>query len=265
MDNRSEVIKQFGENAEKYVHSRVHAQGGSLKRLVELVRPLPHWQVVDIAAGAGHTGLMFAPHVAHVVLSDLTPQMLEKAAALAKEKKLTNVSVEPADAEALPFSDEQFHLATCRIAPHHFPNIPEFLNEAYRVLKPAGILAVVDNIVPGSHLRGKKAELERDAGNYVNAFEKLRDPSHGRCLSIYEWQQAIKKAGFRIHHFETAKKEMDFDWWTERMNVSSKNKIRLKSMLVQAPAQVTAFLTPEFSGDRIKFYLTEGIFIGLKD
>ena len=66
------VQKQFGEHAEAYATSRVHAQGASLKRLVELIQPQADWRVLDVATAAGHTAYAFAPHVAHVTATDLT-------------------------------------------------------------------------------------------------------------------------------------------------------------------------------------------------
>ncbi|MEM7114970.1 MAG: methyltransferase domain-containing protein [Chloroflexota bacterium] len=260
--SKKKVQEQFGTNAAAYATSKVHAKGASLARLVELVEPQPAWQAVDIATAAGHTAFIFAPHVAHVVASDLTPEMLTVAANLAQEREITNVSFREADAEAMPFVDNSFDLVTCRIAPHHFPRVDDFIAEAARVLKPGAVFAVVDNVVPGSRLRGKKARLQREAGDYVNAFEKLRDPSHHRCLSIHEWEDGFRQAGFDVTHSETAQKEMVFTPWADRMQVSEENKIRLKAMLVQAPTAVSDFLTPTFSGDRITFRLTELIIIG---
>ena len=97
----------------------------------------------------------------------------------------TNISFETADAEDLPFADASFDLVTCRIAPHHFQHIDRFLAESHRVLRDGGVLAVVDNVVPAG-----------DAGDYVNAFEKLRDPSHHRALALDEWMDAFAAAGF---------------------------------------------------------------------
>ena len=101
---------------------------------------------------------------------------------VAEEKKF-------ADAEELPYADGRSQLVTCRIAPHHFPRIDRFVAESFRVLKPGGLFGLVDNIVP-----------DGEAGDYVNAFEKLRDPSHGRCLTLAEWLAELKKAGFVIQH-----------------------------------------------------------------
>ena len=260
--SKEKVQQQFGANAAAYATSTVHAKGYSLTRLVEITQPQPDWQVLDVATAAGHTAFTFAPHVAHVIASDLTPEMLTVAAGLAAEKGLTNVSFEPADAEKLPYADGQFNLVTCRIAPHHFPDILQFIHEAARVLQPGGQLAVVDNIVPGTHLHGKKARLLNEAGNYVNAFEKLRDPSHGRCWSIAEWEHGFARAGFAVHHQELLTKEIEFASWAARMQVSPEDTIRLKAMLVQAPTAVSDFLTPQISNDRITFRLTELLVVG---
>lgn len=260
------VQQQFGDKAAAYATSPVHAKGYSLGRLVELLNPQPEWQALDIATAAGHTAHTIAPHVAHVIATDITPQMLPKAAELATEKGLTNITTQVADAEELPFEDDTFDLVTCRIAPHHFPNIQQFVDESARVLKPNGILAVVDNIVP--HTRSRKKKDQRayaDAAAFINGFEKLRDPSHGRCLSLHEWKQAFKTAGFIITHTETNRKQMDFAPWAARMNVSAEDTTRLRAMLLQPPEIVANFLTPHPSADTIVFYLHEAIIIGKKN
>ena len=261
-DSKRQVQEIFGASADAYVTSQVHAKGASLDRLAELLEPQPDWQVLDVATGGGHTAFKLAPFVAHVVATDITPEMLANTAKGAQERGLTNVDAETADAENLPFADDQFDVVVCRIAAHHFGDNGRFLSEAARVLKPDGVMALVDNVVPGSRLRSKKANLPRKAGEYVNAFEKLRDPSHNCCLSVDEWLDLFVTAGFSNIHQETHRKKMDFDSWTDRMHVSLENRIRLKAMLLQAPTAVAGFLTPQTTGDRIAFYLTEAIIIG---
>lgn len=256
MDNRTLVQQQFGANASAYATSTVHAKGASLSRLVALTQPQADWRVLDIATGAGHTAFAFAPHVAHVTASDLTPEMLAVAAKLREEKGLTNVIFREADAENLPFDDAAFDLVTCRIAPHHFPDVERFLRACARVLKPGGVLAIVDNIVPG----------DAAAADFVNAFEKYRDPSHERCLSAEEWADAFQQAGITLTHAEEAKKEMNFEAWADNMNSSAETRAVLRRMLHEAPTPAKAFLAPKFeTGYAIIFYLSEGIFIGKKD
>ncbi len=249
MDRRS-VKKQFGENAEAYVTSNVHAQGATLARLIELTNPQPAWRLLDVATGAGHTALAFAPHVAHVIASDVTPEMLQQTAVLAQTRNINNLTTQEADAEALPFPDAHFDCVTCRIAPHHFPHIAQFISEATRVLKIGGYLAVVDNVVP-----------EGEAGEYVNAFEKLRDPSHARCLSIAEWETNFYHAGLELLHSETLEKSMAFEPWARRMAHEENLVAQIKTMLLTAQDEARDFLQPTSEGV-LTFRLVEGIFVG---
>ncbi|MEZ5828464.1 MAG: class I SAM-dependent methyltransferase [Hyphomicrobiales bacterium] len=116
------VQQKFGQAAAEYATSSVHASGPSLTRLVELIEPKPTWRHLDIACGAGHTALAFAPKVAKVTASDVTPEMLAQTRALAKERKLGNVVTSQAPAHDLPFPDTSFHLVTCRT---RSPSLPQ--------------------------------------------------------------------------------------------------------------------------------------------
>jgi SAM-dependent methyltransferase len=253
-DAKSLVQAQFGANAANYINSRSHARGASLPRLLEMAKPERHWRMLDVATGAGHTALAFAPNVAEVIASDITPEMLDVTRRLAAERGLANVKIAEASAENLPFGHESFDLVTCRIAPHHFIDVARFVAEAARVLKPGGVFGLVDNISPDDNVA---------AGQY-NAFEKLRDPSHGRCLMLEEWLELIGRAGLRVRHCELLDKDMDFNAWTAQMNVPAATTPRLKDMLLNSSAALQAFLRPAPRGDNIGFTLTEALIVAEK-
>ncbi len=259
---RSLVQQQFGAHAAGYVSSVVHAKGESLQRLVELTKPEKHWRALDIATGAGHTALTFAPHVAHVTASDITGEMLAEAKKLATSRGITNVSFEKADAQALPFPDGSFDLVTSRIAPHHFPEIPKFVAEAYRVLKPGGVLGLVDNIAPDENSTpGFSAEVLRAAADAYNDFEKVRDPSHGRCLTIGEWHDLVSSAGFEVEHLEKLSKSLEFTPWAERMEATPEAVARLKSILNDSSPALRAYLRPEQRNGELYFTLDEVLLV----
>ena len=256
------VQQQFGANAANYLTSSVHATGASLARLVELVQPEASWWALDIATGAGHTAAAFAPHVARAIASDLTPEMLEQAKLLAAAKGLANLETAIADAEELPFQDHMFDLVTCRIAPHHFPSIPAYLGEAFRVLKPGGTFALVDNVSPDADTTpGFSKDELRDAAVMYNAFEKNRDPSHGRALSTSEWLELIEDAGLSLVHHEHAAKAMDFATWVKNMSVPPDTVARLRTMLEDAPPALKAFLKPSEADGKLGFMLDELIVV----
>ncbi len=249
--SKDEILQQFGANTEAYVNSEVHAKGASLGRLVELLEPEIGLQTLDIATGAGHTAFALAPFVAQVSATDITPEMLAQAEQLAIERDLTNVIFETADAGSLPYPENIFDLVTCRIAPHHFPDISLFVAEAVRVLQPGGLLAVVDNVVPPGVV-----------GDYVNAFEKLRDPSHGRCTSMAEWLKSFDEAGLALTHQETLAKRLNFRFWAQRHDLVMQSYLR--AMLLEAGPAANAFLQPQIEDGELNFLLVEGMVIGKK-
>lgn len=262
---KSLVQQQFGAHAGAYATSAVHAKGASLGRLVELVKPEPHWQALDIATGAGHTAAAFAPHVARVTASDVTDEMLAEARKLAAAKGFANMETASADAEALPFEDGRFDLVTCRIAPHHFPDIATFVGEVWRVLKPGGTFALVDNIAPDAESTpGFSSTDLRDAAVAYNAFEAIRDPSHGRCLGMAEWSEIIADAGFELAHKERLGKDMEFQPWAERLGADPATIARLRAMLSDGTPALQAFLRPRVVEGNLWFTLDEAVLIARK-
>jgi ubiquinone/menaquinone biosynthesis C-methylase UbiE len=249
--NKTLVQEQFGKTAASYLTSAPHAKGASLERLVELTKPQKNWRALDVATGGGHVAYTFAPHVERMWATDITQEMLDMVKGEAQKRGLANVRTAYAKAEALPFEDASFDLVTCRIAPHHFDSIPEFLGEVHRVLKPNGILAVVDNVVPTGSV-----------GDYVNAFERFRDPSHLRAWTLEEWRAALAKAGFTIAHEEQLYKQMEFKSWAARHDANM--QAFLRAMLAELTPAVREALEPKGAGPDLTFRLSEGLFIATR-
>ena len=232
--NKDLVRSQFGRAAGDYATSDIHARGDGPGLLVGLIHPEKSWHVLDVATGAGHTALAMAPHVADVLATDLTPQMLEQTRRLAAERGLTNVTTAIADAEALPYEDGRFDLVTCRLAFHHFPRPEQSMREFARVLKPGGLLGFSDNIA-----------VEDPAGAAAyNAYEKLRDPSHHEVPPLSRLITMMETVGLHVEATRSFSKETPFEDWTDRMRVSAPDKQRLLEMLRTLPASARPLLAP---------------------
>ena len=168
-----------------------------------------------------------------------------------------------ADAAALSFANESFDLVTCRLAAHHFPDPAAFVAESWRVLKPGGAFAVVDNISPDTSIlpEASREEADATAADY-NAYEKLRDPSHGRCLSLTEWSSLLQRAGFVDIRVERMDQNIAFKPWIERMRCDTNTVARLEAMLVEP--YLKTFLRPRATEDGLMFTLQEAIIVAKK-
>ena len=120
------------------------------------------------------------------------------------------------------------------------------------VLKPGGTLAIVDNIAPSA------------AAQFVDDFERARDPSHLHCLSEQEWAAAFAQASVVLTHQESFQKRMVFAQWVTHQNSPPEVVAHLQAMLHAASAAALDYLAPEFdaNGDVLNFYIAEGIFVG---
>ena len=233
------AAQRFGRYAEAYATAKTFAHADELALLVRLAEPQAGWSMLDVATGAGHTALAFAPRVARVVATDIALPMLEQGRRLAAERGLLNVTFERADAERLPYADGAFDLVTCRIAPHHFAAPARFLAEARRVLRPGGRLLVQDHVLPE----------DSAAARAIDGFERLRDPSHVRAFSQGEWTRMLAEAGLRIAAAEHVLKRHDFAEWTSRQGCSEKTVARLVALMREMSPAVRDWMLPERWGE----------------
>lgn len=219
-----------------------------------MTQPRSDWRVLDIATGGGHTALALAPHVREVIASDLTLPMLDAARAFILSKGIKNVAFREADATSLPFDAASFDLVTCRIAPHHFPDVQGFVREMFRVLEPGGVAVVIDNVVPEDPVAAK----------FINDFETIRDPSHVWSYTESDWREFFETAGFSDLHVELFRKARDFVSWLGRMSVPESTRKRLRVLLDEAPTPAKAALAPEERDGKMWFYLDEILILGRK-
>jgi ubiquinone/menaquinone biosynthesis C-methylase UbiE len=251
---KDRVRAQYGSVGDAYVRSVGHATAADLGRMVELSDPRPSERMLDLATGGGHVARTFAPYVAEVVATDLTPEILEHAAAYFAEQGLSTISTAIADAEAIPFEDGSFDIVTCRIAPHHFPNPGQFVREVARVLRPGGRFVLIDSTVP-----------EGEAGVFYNRFELLRDPSHVRSLTRGEWESLIAGAGLTLTHAENYTKTHDFADWTTRSRMSDEDRVELERMMLDAGEDIRAqFRAEVVDGRLVGFTDAKTLFVAVK-
>lgn len=100
-------------------------------------------RVLDVAAGSGNAAVPAALAGSEVVASDLTPELLEEGRRRA-DSRGAQLTWEVADAEALPYADDEFDAAMSCVgimfAPHH----QAAADELVRVVRPGGRIALAN-------------------------------------------------------------------------------------------------------------------------
>jgi ubiquinone/menaquinone biosynthesis C-methylase UbiE len=238
-DFKSLSQQRYSQLAQEYIESATHARGSELQQLTDIANPQPDWLVLDVATGGGHTARTFAALSRQVIASDLTLKMLFAARRHLAACAVQNVSFTTADAENLPFPEATFDLVTCRIAAHHFPNAQNFVNQSVRVLKPGACLLLQDHVLPD----------EENAARYVDAFEKLRDPSHNRAFSQAEWIAIFLSTGLQVTHVEQIVKRHELLPWAQRQNCSPQAVRQLRALLKNAPPKASEWMQPHIPDD----------------
>jgi ubiquinone/menaquinone biosynthesis C-methylase UbiE len=230
-EKKAQVQDYFARTAESYVASFSHRTGDDLQRLIELGEWNPQQQALDIATGGGHTALAVAPHVARIVVTDLTPRMLEKAREFLLAQGVTNAEFQVADAEQLPFAGASFDRVTCRIAAHHFPNVAQSVKEVARVLKRGGLYLLIDCMAPD----------DQELDTFDNTVEKWRDPSHGRSCTPEEWRAFFMPAGLLVENIEFFRKTHEYDDWTTRSRMPANEKARLARFILESSPRLQSY------------------------
>jgi ubiquinone/menaquinone biosynthesis C-methylase UbiE len=179
------ILDQFTRQATPFSTADTITDANALRMIVDAASPGPGDTVLDVACGGGIIVCAFAPEVKHATGIDMTPAMLDRARHLAAEKGLANVSWDQGDVGLLPYADGAFDIVVTRFSMHHFLDPIGVLREMVRVCAPGGRVVVVD--MYASENPAKAAEWNR--------AEKLRDPSHVRCLTLTELKALFGAVG----------------------------------------------------------------------
>jgi ubiquinone/menaquinone biosynthesis C-methylase UbiE len=118
----------------------VHQVGATL---VDGARIKPGERVLDVAAGSGNASIPAARAGARVTATDLTPELVQIGRDRSAQLAL-DIAWDEADAEHLPFGDDEFDVTMSSIgvmfAPFHQPVADELL----RVTRPGGRVALIN-------------------------------------------------------------------------------------------------------------------------
>ncbi|GAA0290532.1 bifunctional demethylmenaquinone methyltransferase/2-methoxy-6-polyprenyl-1,4-benzoquinol methylase UbiE [Rhodovulum strictum] len=115
--------------------------------MMDWLAPQPWQKLLDVAGGTGDIAFRFLKRApgAQAVVCDLTESMLIEGQKRAEAERLgDDLDWVVGDAMALPFETGSFDVVTNAFGTRNVTRIQDWLNEAYRVLKPGGRLMVLE-------------------------------------------------------------------------------------------------------------------------
>src|SRR5207237_212823 len=144
--------------------------------------------VLDLGSGAGFDCFLAARAVGKsgkVIGVDMTHEMLGKARENAQKNGFTNVEFRLGEIEALPVADNSVDMIISNCVINLSPEKQRVFNEAFRVLKSGGRLAVADMVATASLPNEIKSDWAAYTGCIAGASE------------IVELEQMLGNSGFK--------------------------------------------------------------------
>jgi arsenite methyltransferase len=154
---------------------------------VTLASLQPGQTVIDLGSGGGIDCFLAAKRVGKdgwVIGVDMTVEMIEKARANKQKIGAENVEFRLGEIEHLPVADETADVVISNCVINLSPDKPGVFQEAYRVLRPGGRLAVSDIVTDGPLPDKVKNSLSAWAGCIAGAWD------------VNDYIAAIEAAGF---------------------------------------------------------------------
>ena len=147
----------------------------------------PGETVLDLGSGAGIDAFLAASKVGpngSVIGVDMTEEMIDKAADIAKCNGYTNVEFRLGEIEELPVDDSSVDVVMSNCVINLAPDKAKVFREAYRVLRSGGRLSISDIVTDRALSDEMRNDLDAWAGCIAGALEQR------------QYLRIIKEAGF---------------------------------------------------------------------
>ena len=154
LGKKEQVAQMFDNISENYDGlNRVISLGIDVKwrkKVVKIVGKNNPKQILDIATGTGDLALMMASlNPERIIGLDISSGMLEVGKRKIDKAKLSNkIEMIVGDSEEMPFKDNTFDAITVSFGVRNFANLYKGIKEIARVLKPDGVLVILETSNP---------------------------------------------------------------------------------------------------------------------
>lgn len=203
--NIESIQKEFTKQANSFEkYQSTDAKLLFSKHAISLLNLKGGEDVLEIAAGTCSFGRLFSPYVKKITEVDVTKEMLDVGRKTNEKEGITNVEYVLCSADETPFEDATFDVIASRLAFHHFTDPDSIFKEMNRLLKRKGKILIADMIIQDLQTRDS-----------LDMYERMRDPSHARCLSEEEFISLGKDYGLTLSYHSVTDIPMNLNAWMD--------------------------------------------------
>jgi demethylmenaquinone methyltransferase/2-methoxy-6-polyprenyl-1,4-benzoquinol methylase len=154
LSKKEQVKEMFNNISQKYDFANTILSFGIhhiwRKKCVNVLKKYQPKIILDLATGTADLAIAFSQlHPEKIIAADFAEKMLQLAGKKIQSKNLSSlIEVKKEDGENLTFNNETFDAVTIAFGIRNFENYKIGLSEMYRVLKPQGILLILEFTMP---------------------------------------------------------------------------------------------------------------------
>lgn len=221
------------------------------QQVVDLLNPAHGAHILDLATHHGDTAIALAQAGCVVTAIDSSEKAIHKCHEILLEKNISNVTALVMDAENLTFGDRKFDGATCRMAMHHFDDVPEALKQIAKILKENAPVIIGDAVSPDN----------RALGDFLMKIGRLRDETFKTLFTVDDWKKLLEENGLRLVDYKLTKDTRDATRWLERSPLSDEQKERIHRAFVDSTQEAKDYLQAKISDGKIVEFTDDKILI----
>ena len=162
-------------------------RGGLAEKRAELLADA-RGATLELGAGTGHNLEHYPPTVERLVLTEPDPHMARRLRRRAASLHVAEVEVVEAEAESMPFDDDEFDTVVVTLVLCTVPDPEAALDEVARVLKPDGQMLFME------HVRSER----RGRARWQDRLNPVQNRLFGGCNLNRPTEDAIRRSPLTI-------------------------------------------------------------------
>ncbi len=221
------------------------------QKVVDMLKPASGAHILDLATHHGDTAIALAEAGCVVTAVDSSSKAIERCIEILREKNISEITAQVMNAEQLSFDGTKFDGVTCRMAMHHFDDVPQALRQIAAVLKENAPVVIGDSISPD----------QRALGEFLMLIGKLRDSTFKTIFTLADWKKLLLDNGLKIVDYSLSKDTRNATKWLAHSPLSDEEKQRIHEAFIDSSQEIKDYFQAVIEDGKIVEFTDDKILI----